>query len=110
MKNSAIMSSNYTLCSNHSTLNREFHGVYATDLLSAAIKHAEHQAALITLISHDNTIACAMMIDCPLVIITSGRVVTQSMIEQANQENICILTTSLHTHEVIVDLFTRGLL
>jgi serine kinase of HPr protein (carbohydrate metabolism regulator) len=51
-----------------------------------------------------------MMIDCPLVIITADRMVSQSMIDKANEENICLLSTHLHTHEVIRDLLIRGLL
>jgi len=110
MINKDVLTTDYTLHTDLITLTRECHGIYATDLLSAAIKSAGHQSALVTLISHDNTIACAMMIDCPLVIITSDRMVSQSMIDKANEENICLLSTHLHTHEVIRDLLVRGLI
>lgn len=110
MKNNAVLSPDYRCVTHVTTLENEFQGVYATDLLSAAIKSAEHKSALITLISHDNTVACAMMMDCPLIIISSGRLVTSTMIEKANEENICLMMTDLHTHEVIKDFVMRGLL
>lgn len=105
-----ILSIDYTCVTDSKTLNNAYEGCYATDLLSAAIRSAQNQAVLITLISHENTVALALMLELPAVIITEDRVITEKMIEKCNQENICLLKTSLKTHEVVIDLYRRGLL
>jgi len=88
----------------------EFQGCDATDLLSAAIKISEPKNILITIISHLNTVALAVMVDLPAIIISEGRTVTHEMIERANNEHIAILQTTRKTHEVVIDLFQRGFL
>ena len=105
-----ILTHDYQVMSHLNTLNNSFKGVYATDLLSQAIKSATDQVVLITLISHDTTVALAMMIDCPVIIITEGKKVMQSMIDKCNEENICLIQTSFKTHEVIIDFVKRGLI
>ncbi len=110
MKVSDILNSSYELLTNQKTLNNTFHGVYQTDLLSAAIKSAKPNQGLITLISHVNTVALAMMIDLSLIIIAEHRNVTAEMIDKANEEGICILSTELKSFEIVIDLYQRGLI
>ena len=107
---SDLINSSYELLTNQDTLSNTVQGIYQTDLLSAAIKSAKPNDALITLISHVNTIALAMMIDLSLIIIAEHRSVSKEMIDKANEEGICILRTHLKSHEVVIDLFKRGLL
>ena len=104
-----IINHQYRCLSNEKTLERQFNHIYATDLLSQAIKSAKDYAILITLISHDNSVAVAMMIDLPIIIITENKTISKSMIEKCNEENICLISTELMTHEVVVDLYRRGL-
>ncbi len=108
MNISDILNVNYKL--HTKDLDITFNGIYATDLLSAAIKSAEPGNMLITIISHDNTIGCAMMIDLAAILITENRPVTQTMINKANEMHIAILSTPLKTHEAILDLKERGCL
>lgn len=110
MKAKDILTLDYTCMSHTSTLDNTFCGVYATDLLSQAIKSATQNAALITLISHDTTVALAMMIDLPIIIISEDKKVTPSMILKCNEEHICLISTALKTHEIIIDFMKRGLL
>jgi len=110
MKINEILSSQYTLLTDKLTETNTYEGCYTTDLLSAAIQGALSSNILITLISNQNTIGLAMMIDLPAVIITEGKVVTQIMIQKANEEQIAILSTKLKTHEVVIDLLKRGLI
>ncbi len=105
---SDIMNDSYELLTDHQTLSNSFQGIYQTDLLSAAIKSAKPNQGLITLISHVNTIALAMMIDLSLIIIAEHRFVSQEMIEKANEEQICILRTSMKSFEIVIDLYQRG--
>ncbi|AUD65543.1 hypothetical protein BK011_07490 [Tenericutes bacterium MZ-XQ] len=103
-----MLSSNYELITNRETMNNEFQGVYATDLLSSAIKHMKHKEALITLITSQTTISLAVMLDVELVIIVDNQDVEQKFIDRANTENIALVKTAYMTHEVIIDLFQRG--
>lgn len=105
-----LISKNFTCVSDLHTLGNAYQSCYVTDLLSAAIKSAGDHAILITLISHENTVALAMMIDLPVIIITEGRTITASMINKCNDENICLIHTHLKNHEVVIDLYQRGLL
>lgn len=104
-----ILNKDYHVLTHSSLLNTSFHGIYATDLLSQAIFAAKHKQALITIISNLNTVAVAVMMDIPCIIITSNKDVSEQMIDKANQEHITILKTTLHTHEVIIDMYERGL-
>jgi predicted transcriptional regulator len=105
-----LITKEYQLLTNEVTLDNYFNGCYSTDLLSAAISSAKPNNILITIISNQNTIAVAMMIDLLLVIIAENKTVSKEMIDKANEENICILKTKYKTFEVIIDLYTRGLI
>jgi len=107
---SDIINSSYELLTEQKTLSNTFQGIYQTDLLSAAIKNAKPNDALITLISHVNTVALAMMIDLSLIIIAEYRFVSKDMIDKANEEGICILRTQMKSYEIVIDLFNRGLI
>ncbi|MDO9629230.1 MAG: hypothetical protein Q7I99_04955 [Acholeplasmataceae bacterium] len=107
---SDILSSSYLLLTNQNTLSNTFEGIYQTDLLSAAIKSAKPNQGLVTLISHVNTVALAMMIDLSLIIIAENRLISKEMIDKANEEGICILQTALKSFEVVIDLYQRGFL
>ncbi|MCR3906667.1 MAG: hypothetical protein NUK62_06580 [Tenericutes bacterium] len=108
MKVSSILSNDFILLTNN--LDIEYSGCYATDLLSAAIKSAEPNNLLVTIINHTTTIALAVMIDLKAIIISENRPVTQEMIDKANDESIALIHTSLKTYEVIINLFQRGLI
>jgi len=110
MKIRDILSKDYQLLTEQHTATISYKGCYQTDLLSAAIKSADVGNLLITIISSLNTVALAMMIDLSGVIITEEKKVSKEMIERANQENIALISTHLKSHEVIIDLYQRGLL
>ena len=107
---SEILTSDYKLLTEHQTIHQDFNGVYATNLLSQSILAGKSSNLLITIISNANAIGVAMMMDFPGVIISGNKPVTQNMIDKANEENIAIIQTKLQTHEVIIDLYHRGLL
>lgn len=110
MNINAILSEDYQLLTNTMMLNREFHQVYAGDLLSIVMKSASKGCTLITVISNLNTIAVAVLLEIPAIIITENQTITQAMIDKANEESVAIFKTSLKTHEVIIDFKNRGLL
>lgn len=87
-----------------------FEGVYATDLLSTAIKHMKPYMALITMISTNSTLNLAMMVDFNLIILTKDAEVSETFLQKATLEEITVIKTDYLTHEVIIDLVKRGLL
>lgn len=110
MKIKDILSPNYTLLTESFSLEIEIEGCYATDLLSQAIKSADENNILITIISHQTTVGVASMINLPAIIICESRPVSLDMIEKANEHHIAILKTPMKTYEVILDLFKRGII
>lgn len=105
-----IINNNYELLTKHKTLNNQFKSVYATDLLSTAIKHIKDEQALITVIASQTTVSLAMMLDVQVIIIVDMQHVPIKVLDRANQEGIAIIQTQKLTHEVIIDLYQRGLI
>lgn len=105
-----ILNDNYICLTNDQSKKNQFHGVYATDLLSSAIKHVKHQEALITLIASQTTISLAMMLDIHVIVIVDDQEVDQKLIDRANKEEIALIKTKLLTHEVIIDFYQRGII
>ena len=103
-----ILTQDYICVTDDKTLMNPWENMYVTDLLSQAIKSAERNAILITLISHETTVGVAMMLDLPVIIITENKSVTTTMIAKCNEENICLIKTPLKSHEVVLDLYQRG--
>jgi len=103
-----MLSDKYVSMTDQHLLDNTFHGLYATDLLSQAIHAAKSGHILLTIISNLNTIAVAVMIDLPCIIICSQKPISKSLIDKANEEGICVLSSKLHEHEVIIDLYQRG--
>jgi len=106
----SLLTDQYTLLTHDKLVSNEFHGVYATDLLSSAIKHMKHKEALITLIASQTTISLAVMLDLEVIIIVDNQDVDQKLIDRANKEDIALIKTNYLTHEVIIDLFQRGMI
>jgi serine kinase of HPr protein (carbohydrate metabolism regulator) len=105
-----VLNDQFILITNKGTITNEFHGVYATDLLSSAIKHVKHQEALITLIASQTTISLALMLDIRVIVIVDDQEVDQKLIDRANKEDIAIIKTNLLTHEAIIDFYQRGII
>jgi hypothetical protein len=103
-----IINNEYELLTNQSTLKNTFNSVYATDLLSTAIKHIKNEEALITIIASQTTISLALMVDVSVVIIVDGQTVPLEVIHRADSEEIAIVQTKKLTHEVIIDFYQRG--
>jgi len=103
-----LLTKDYICLTNEVTLMNAWEHLYVTDLLSQAIKSAEKNSILITLISHETTVGVAMMLDLPVIIITENKYVTETMITKCNEENICLIKTSLKSYEVVLDLYRRG--
>lgn len=103
-----ILNQDYQCLTHPSTCEHHFVGCYTTDLLSQAIKNMNEEELFITSLIHENVIAVMMMLDLHCVIMTEHKTIPLSIIEKCNLENICLITSKLKAHEVIIDLFQRG--
>ncbi|MDY0211088.1 MAG: hypothetical protein RBQ91_06780 [Acholeplasma sp.] len=111
MSNTQILlkDSNYRLLTNPSFLP-DFKHIFATDLLSTAIKHIKNETALITLIVSQTTLSLALMLDLEVLIVTKDAVVNEAFIMKANEQGLCVIYANYLTHEVIKDIYQRGIL
>ena len=102
--------SNFKCHTDEATLLNEFEGAYASDLLSMVVSKAKEDNCFITVQCNMNSIAVAVMTDLRVIIFVHGFEPNKEMIEKANSENICLLSTSLDTCSVILLLKENNLL
>jgi len=84
-------------------LNKEITGVYVSDLLSWVMAHAEKGNAWITVHTHLNTIAVAVLNELSCIIIPEGVEVEAATVEKAKEEGVVILTSGKTSYEICVD-------
>jgi len=75
-------------------------GGYTSDLLSDVMAHAKTGDVLITIQAHKNTVAVAVLVGAPAIIICNGRLVPEDMIQAARDEGIAVLRSDLCQFEV----------
>lgn len=79
---------------------KEITGIYACDLLSWVMSHASTGDAWVTVQSHINTIAVALLSGISCIILPEGINAEESTISKAKQEGIAVLSTEMTTYEV----------
>lgn len=78
----------------------ELTGGYTSDLLSDVMAHAKAGDALITIQAHKNTIAVAVLLGLPAIVICNDRAVPDDMLEAARAEGIALLRSPQSQYEV----------
>ena len=73
---------------------------YTSDLLSDVMAHAKSGTALITIQAHKNTVAVAVLIGAPAIVVCNTRPIPEDMLEAAKEEDIAIILTNLSQFEV----------
>lgn len=81
-------------------LHKDVTGCYISDLLSDVMAHSKDGELWITLQTHPNIVAVAVIKGISGIIITNGRSPEQDTIKKAEDENITILTTQKTTFEI----------
>lgn len=72
---------------------------FTSDLLSDVMGNAPEDSVLITIQAHKNTIACCSLAGITSIIICSGRVIPEDMINSAKEEGIAIFKTKENQFE-----------
>lgn len=79
-------------------------GVYAGDLLSWVMGHAECSNALVTIMSNLNVLAVASLLELSCVILTEGVLPDDEFLKTAREKEINVLSTTLTTYDICVKL------
>jgi predicted transcriptional regulator len=80
--------------------NNLVEGAYTSDLLSDVIANAKKNQLWITLHSHQNIVAVALLKDLAGIIITSGHKPDKETIQKANEENLPMFSTKINSFEL----------
>ncbi len=86
-------------------LDREVSGGYCGDLLSDVIAHSSPGEIWITMQSHVNIVAVAVLRELSAIILVNGRTPADETVQKAIVENIPILTTSLPAYTIAGRLY-----
>lgn len=82
-------------------MDAEMKGVYVCDLLSWVMSKLEKGNCWITIQTHINVVAVAMLGEAACILIPENAQVDENTIEKANEENIPLLRSSLNAYKLI---------
>lgn len=80
-------------------------GGYVSDLLSDVMGNAREGDAWITIMRHMNAVAVASMIGLSAVIFAKGLVPEQAVIDRAETENVCLISSPLPVLDLAAILY-----
>ncbi|MCX7710131.1 MAG: AraC family transcriptional regulator [Clostridia bacterium] len=81
-------------------LDKELAGAYVCDLLSWVMSHANKNNAWITVHTHLNVVAVALLTEVACVIIPEGIHVEEPTVNKAMEEGIAILSSDKSAYEI----------
>jgi hypothetical protein len=91
------------------SLDKEVTGVYVCDLLSWVMSHAKPGDAWITVLTHINTAAVALLAEVSCVIIPESVEVEAATLKKAGQEGIVIMATCMNSYEICCRAYASGI-
>ncbi len=91
-----------------SGLDREVEDGYCGDLLSDVMANAPHGAIWLTIQSHQNIVAVAVLREMAAIVLVNSRLPDGDAKAKADQEGIPILTTPLPAYQLAGKLFAAG--
>ncbi len=80
---------------------REITGVYACDLLSWVISHAEQGDMWVTVMNNLNILAVASLTDVACVVISDDSQIEPELVARAEEKDICLLSCALGTAPIV---------
>lgn len=86
-------------------LEREVEGVYAGDLLSWVMGHAECGQCLVTIMSNINVLAVASLLDLSCVILAEGVKPDEEFLSLAKDKEITILSSKESAYTICTSLY-----
>ena len=90
-------------------LDAEVTGGYACDLLSAVMANAKEGNVWVTWHTHQNIVAVALLAKLAAIVLVAGRQPEEETARKAEEEGLPILTSKLHTFEIVGRLHALGI-
>jgi hypothetical protein len=87
-------------------IDKDVAGCYISDLLSDVMANSKGSELWITLQTHPNIVAVAVIKGLSCIVITNGRSPEPDTVKKAETENITILTTPKTTFEIAGPLYS----
>ncbi len=102
-----IKVTNWKVCTcNHKCKHVLVDGGYCSDLLSDVIENADSNSIWITIQSHENIIAVALLCEINAILISGSRKISPETLERAEKENIIVLSSQENTYKCACKLFS----
>lgn len=89
-------------------LDSKMSGIFACDLLSHVMGHAEEGNILVTVLNNINVLGVASLLDLSCVIFTHDTAVNDDIINKAEELEIPLLVTTKSTAEITIELHKLG--
>lgn len=99
----------FILKTNNETANKEIKGVYCCDLLSFVMSKGSKNDLWITVQTHMNIVAIASLLEFACILVPENINIEEETLIKANEEDICILSTSLNAYEIFKKLYEAGI-
>ncbi len=80
--------------------DRDITGIYVCDLLSWVMAHASKGDGWITVHTHLNVAAVALLTEAACVIVPEGIAIEEATVKKASEEGISVLSSSLSSYEI----------
>ncbi|TCT14982.1 DRTGG domain-containing protein [Natranaerovirga pectinivora] len=90
-------------------INKEVKGGFTGDLLSVVMGNAKEGQVWVTIQSHINIVAVAVLTNIACIIVTEGFEIDQDAIIKANEEDISILVSNKSSYDMIKELIEIGI-
>ncbi|GKX28882.1 hypothetical protein SH1V18_13620 [Vallitalea longa] len=100
---------NLELVAGEKGLQAEITNGFVGDLLSVVMGKAKEGNAWVTIQSHVNIVAVAVLTGAACIIVSEGFKIEKEAIEKANEENIPILSTEESSYKVVSELIKLGI-
>ncbi|MGB9809253.1 MAG: DRTGG domain-containing protein [Caldanaerobacter sp.] len=100
-----LLSEGFSLIAGEKGLEREIKGVYICDLLSWVMSHAKPNDAWITIQSHINVIAVALLSEISCVILPENLKLDEDARKKADEEGVPVLSFMGTSYEAAVKLY-----
>jgi DRTGG domain. len=99
-----ILNSEFTLVAGSGGIEKEISNVYVCDLLSFVMSHVKSGSAWITIQTHVNVVAVAVMTEISCIIICEGEKLDENAKVKADEENIPVISFSGTSYDAAIKL------
>ena len=90
-------------------LDVEVSGGYVSDLMSDVMANSKKGDIWVTLQTHQNIVAVAVLKELVGIIVIGGRIVEEGTLKKAEKENVPIMVTELSAFEIVGRLYRSGI-